>query len=230
MRKFVLHSAKIKCSSKTVGNRTFTTFAAALYAVSVLPGAQAYCYYDQFGRRHCTLSTGARIGIAIAAGEFSWSYRSYVRNLTSPPAAIGLMLIIYAFIRLFRQRSARRNANLAYVNTSGVAGTVPPGPPPPGYAPQGGYYPQGYGGPSPYNGGYAPQYPPQTYNAQSPYPSVSQSRYAGLSLLAADPPSSPSRLLPVVIMRRHKAHRRILMLTRNMRLLPDHRRSRRSIN
>ncbi|KAI0740142.1 hypothetical protein C8Q76DRAFT_187482 [Earliella scabrosa] len=107
-------------------NRTFTTFAAALYAVSVLPGAQAYCYYDQFGRRHCTLSTG---------------------------------------------RSARRNANLAYVNTSGVAGTVPPGPPPPGYAPQGGYYPQGYGGPSPYNGGYAPQYPPQTYNAQSPYPS-----------------------------------------------------------
>ncbi|KAI0808247.1 hypothetical protein C8Q74DRAFT_1232186 [Fomes fomentarius] len=157
-----------------------TPLVAALYAVSALPGAQAYCYIDSFGRERCTISTGVRIGIALAS--------------------IALILILYGVFRTMRQRSARR-ANLAYINTSAVSGAVPPpGPPPPGYTPQGGYpggyYPQGASTPYyPNNNGYGPQYPPQTYNGQSPYASP-QPPAPGNIPDYAPPPGPPDANVP----------------------------------
>ncbi|KAI0667560.1 hypothetical protein C8Q78DRAFT_388062 [Trametes maxima] len=119
----------------------------ALYAFSSIPGVHAYCFIDDFGRRRCTgISTGARIGIAIAA--------------------IVLFILAFALFRQSRLRSARRT-NLAYVGTMPTGGAVPPpGQAPPGYPPPGtnGFY---YSNNQPY----APQYPPQTYNGQTPYAS-----------------------------------------------------------
>ncbi|KAI0739691.1 hypothetical protein C8Q80DRAFT_197605 [Daedaleopsis nitida] len=53
-----------------------TPLLSVLYAFSVVPGAHAYCYIDGFGRERCTLSTGVRIGIAIASHLFSLSWLS----------------------------------------------------------------------------------------------------------------------------------------------------------
>ncbi|RPD56879.1 hypothetical protein L226DRAFT_538346 [Lentinus tigrinus ALCF2SS1-7] len=126
---------------------------ASIYVLAALPSAQAYCYIDGFGRERCTLSTGARIGIAIAS--------------------VAAVLILFGVLRSMRARATRRQ-NLAYVNTSAVAGAVLPAGPPPGYPPPGGYtpgyYPQDGGSPyvPPGGLGYAPQYPPQTYYSPQP--------------------------------------------------------------
>ncbi|TBU44807.1 hypothetical protein BD309DRAFT_957536 [Dichomitus squalens] len=126
---------------------------AALYIVSALPGAQATCTFDRFGREHCTLATGVRIAIAIVA-------------------VVAFVLAMIAFGVARRRRTQR--ANLAYVNTSTIAGVVPP----PGYPPSGGYqpgyYPSPQAGPAPYypDGPYSqppPQFPPQAYDAQGSY-------------------------------------------------------------
>ncbi|KAI0704425.1 hypothetical protein C8T65DRAFT_653983 [Cerioporus squamosus] len=122
---------------------------ASVCALSLLPSAHAYCFRDEFGRERCTISTAARVGIAIAT--------------------FAAIMIVFGIIRSMRGRAARRQ-NLAYVNTAAVAGAVPPPGPPPGYPPPGGYAPNNYypqGGQSPYAApGYAPQYPPQTYSPQ----------------------------------------------------------------
>ncbi|KAM5541587.1 hypothetical protein V8D89_004777 [Ganoderma adspersum] len=115
---------------------------AALYAVSLVPGAQAYCYRDVYGVQHCSISTGVRIGIAIAA-------------------IVGFLVVLMALRTAQRRRT--RAANMSYVNTSVVAGAVPP----PGYPPQGvppGFAPQG--GPP----GFPPQGGPPGFPPQGGYP------------------------------------------------------------
>ena len=64
---------------------------------------------------------------------------------------------------------------MTYVNTSAVAGAVPPPgyPPPGGYQP--GYYPSPQGGPTPYypnDPNSPPQFPPQAYDGQGSYAPV----------------------------------------------------------
>ncbi|KAI0776987.1 hypothetical protein BD413DRAFT_234422 [Trametes elegans] len=108
---------------------------------------------NSFGIERCRLSTGARIGIAIAA-------------------VVAFLLALVAF-RTARVRSARR-ANLTYVGTVPAGGAPPPqGQPYQGYPAPGpnGYPAPGSNGYFPNQDAYAPQYPPQTYSGQSPYPS-----------------------------------------------------------
>ncbi|EJD55438.1 hypothetical protein AURDEDRAFT_179192 [Auricularia subglabra TFB-10046 SS5] len=129
---------------------------AALYAST----AQAYCYYDSFGRRRCTgLSNVARIIIAVC---FS----------------VGAILLLCALAAFQRRRIHRRN--MTYI-------AQPAGGPPqgafvqqPSYGPQGSYGP-GQPGYSPYphqyaTGGYdptnvGPQPPQPAYNPGQPRPS-----------------------------------------------------------
>ncbi|KAJ8456847.1 hypothetical protein ONZ51_g11882 [Trametes cubensis] len=103
--------------------------------------------WSGFGVERCTLSTGVRVGIAIAS--------------------IVACLIVLIVIRSMRGRATRRT-NLMYVGTTPANGAVPPpGQAPPAYPAPG---PNGYYNATP-GTGYAPQYPPQSYNPQSPYTS-----------------------------------------------------------
>ncbi|EMD35969.1 hypothetical protein CERSUDRAFT_115920 [Gelatoporia subvermispora B] len=130
---------------------------ALLATLSSLPSAQARCFFDRFGVEHCSLSTGARIGIAVAA-------------IVAFIAAIGL----FYFARQRRNRQIN-SANAAYIQN----GTPPPFQPPynnaqpaynAGYTPQGGatsgYFPNS---PQPgYDAQYSSQYPPNTYAGYNP--------------------------------------------------------------
>ncbi|KAI9065700.1 hypothetical protein FKP32DRAFT_460940 [Trametes sanguinea] len=136
--------------------------AAALYALSLLPGAQAYCYIDGFGVERCTLSTGVRVAIAVASGMYIQCCTCAFGDLRSPLVVVAVLALLLG-LRSMRARSQRR-ANLMYVGTVPANGA--PGQAPPAYPAQG---PGGYYAP---NGAYTPQYPPQTYQ-QSPYSSVS---------------------------------------------------------
>ncbi|KAH9946730.1 hypothetical protein B0H21DRAFT_387560 [Amylocystis lapponica] len=134
--------------------------AAALWAASALPTANAYCYIDRFGNERCTMSTGVRIAIGVVV-------------------AIGGILALIALSVVRRRRMQR--ANLAY---------IPPNNAPPAYPPQGppygnggfppntntGYYSytsqapgQGQWQQYPQSGqGEYPQYPPQTHTGYDP--------------------------------------------------------------
>ncbi|KAI0076645.1 hypothetical protein K474DRAFT_1208865 [Panus rudis PR-1116 ss-1] len=119
--------------------------AALLWAASYAPTAQAVCYIDAFGFERCTLSTGARVGIAIAL--------------------IALSFVIVALLTVgYRKRRMRQN--MAFVQQNQGAG-MDPQLQQPYYGQQNGYpsypaYPQYSPGPG------APQYPPQTYSGAYP--------------------------------------------------------------
>ncbi|CAL1701761.1 unnamed protein product [Somion occarium] len=114
--------------------------AAALWASSLLPTAQAYCYIDSFGFERCTMGTGARIGIAF--------------GLIALAALVGIMVMV----GIRRRRAQAQKANLAYVHNpvQNNQAHYYPGYPQ-GYPPPGGYDPNG------------PQYPPQAYTPYPGY-------------------------------------------------------------
>lgn len=120
---------------------------------------------NSFGRERCTLSNGARIGIAIAARKCP----TFVRSLFSHPRVVVAVIVLFGLLRTMRARAARRQ-NLTYVNTAAVAGSVPPPYSQGGYPPQNGYYPNQAAGYNPSY--YPPQFPPNTYNGQAQYGSV----------------------------------------------------------
>ena len=100
----------------------------------------------------------------------SWSVHPRLR---SPHCLTFYGVLVIAFIgaviafRIAQTRASQRR-NLTYVNTSAVAGAVPPA----GYYPNAApvYYSNGPEGAPQYypQPGYGPQYPPQSYNGQ-PY-------------------------------------------------------------
>ncbi|OJT11645.1 hypothetical protein TRAPUB_11835 [Trametes pubescens] len=97
-------------------------------------------------------------------------------------SVFGIALFIGLITRSrMRSRSVQRT-NLAYV------GTVPSGQAPPGYQSYPAPGPNGYYNPAP---GYAPQYPPASYNGQSPYPSASQPNPPPGNLPQYAPPPGP---------------------------------------
>jgi len=106
---------------------------AVLSVASFIPSVQADCTIDENGFEHCSLSNGARIGIAIAL------------------IILALLFIASAFT--YRRRRMRNGGGMFIsqgpVNNQNVA--YGPGGYPSGYNTQSGYYPNG------------PQYPPQTY-------------------------------------------------------------------
>ncbi|KAA1470554.1 hypothetical protein DENSPDRAFT_836375 [Dentipellis sp. KUC8613] len=101
--------------------------------LALLPGARADdCWFDDFNREHCRLSTGVRVGIAVAI-------------------IVGMILALASLFYYRRRRM--QQANLAYIsNQQTFAPNGGPGPGQPygqGYAPdyQGGYAGPGYGYP-----------------------------------------------------------------------------------
>ncbi|KAJ3521131.1 hypothetical protein NM688_g9060 [Phlebia brevispora] len=129
----------------------------ALAALAFLPSVRADCFLDEFGVQHCSLSNGARIGIAVAI--------------------VILALLFIASAMAIRQRRLR-STNYAYYGPSANAQNVNnyAGPPPGNYLPtySPGYYPG------------APQYPPpaHSYDPQSGFAPVRLSSPWGKGLFS----------------------------------------------
>ncbi|KAI0324821.1 hypothetical protein GY45DRAFT_1331126 [Cubamyces sp. BRFM 1775] len=117
------------------------TLTILLLSLSAISGVNASnCFIDDFGRERCDrLSTGARVGLAVAA-------------------LVATFLALFLFWWARRRRQQR--ANMAYVGTA----PPPPGPGQPGVY---GVYvtPYQYSAPSPYG----VQYPAPAHGGQSPY-------------------------------------------------------------
>ncbi|THH07801.1 hypothetical protein EW145_g3131 [Phellinidium pouzarii] len=113
-----------------------------LLAAAALPTARAECFVDSFGRERCTLSNGARIGIAIGV--------------------IVAFIILALGIGMMRRRRIQR-ANMAYIVTQQQQAQTDPYGNQYLYGNTGSQYPQYPPGGQSYHNqqGYTPYSPPQ---------------------------------------------------------------------